>query len=270
MACDAPDAARGGSIPLSRGSGVAQAVKREDLMRKMLVSALCLFGVGQAQAADLPSNKAPPPPAFTSAPVVFSWTGFYAGVEGGADFMRRQGVVTNPALATTTPYRMNGVGGALGGMIGYNQQLGPMVVGVEANGDGVIGGSRTTNVRDATGAVYGVNARHNYDADLRGRLGFALDRALIFAAGGVAFGDVKTTMTGAAPTMMNANANRVGWTLGGGVEYAFTDHVIGRAEYRFTDLGTATTTNAATGVSDKVRYDSNSAMFGLMYKFGGP
>jgi outer membrane immunogenic protein len=211
----------------------------------------------------------PPPPVFTAVPVAFSWTGFYVGVEGGADFMNTRGAVNNAATGTTAVYGAHATGGAFGGMVGYNQQIGSLVVGVEANGAGVVGGKRAVAGTDALGNVYNVRPTHTYDADLRGRIGFAMDRALIYAAGGVAFGDVGANVSGAvAPTSFTSN--RAGWTVGGGVEYAFTNNIIGRAEYRYANLGSVNYANAATGVSDKIKYDSNSAMLGLMYKFGSP
>lgn len=239
-------------------------------MRKILVSVAFAAWAGQACAADLPSAKAPPPPpVFTAVPVAFSWTGFYAGIEGGASFMNARGDLN--ANGVPAAYGKNATAGMLGGMVGYNQQLGSVVLGVEANGDAILGGKHTATATDALGNPYAVTATHSYDADLRGRLGFAIDRALLFATGGVAFGNVNMGYAGPAlPGGATFNSDRVGWTVGGGMEYAFTNNVIGRAEYRYTDLGSASHVNAATGVSDKTRFDSNAALLGLMYKFGAP
>ena len=239
-------------------------------MQKTLLSAAFALIAGQVHAADLPSTKAPPP-VFTAVPAPFSWTGFYAGIEGGADFMNVSGALNNTALATTAPYRTRSNAGLLGGMVGYNRQIGALVVGVEASGDGVIGGKRAVSTTDGLGNVYGVTTQHSYDADLRGRVGYAIDRVLLFAAGGVAFGNIDTRYSGAAlPGVATFNSDRIGWTLGGGMEYAFTNNIIGRAEYRFTDLGSASYAKAANGFTDKTRFESNAALLGLMYKFGSP
>ena len=241
-------------------------------MRKFILSAGFAALAGQACAADLPSAKAPPPPpVFLAAPVAYSWTGLYAGVEGGADFMDYRGALNNGALGVSAPYHAGATGGLLGGVVGYNKQIGALVLGVEANGDGVLGGKRSVSAMDAAGNFYGVTGQQSYNADMRGRLGFAIDRTLLFATGGVAFGNVDMGYSGAAlPVAATFNSNRVGWTAGGGMEYAFTPNVIGRAEYRYTNLGANSYANAATGVSDKVHYDSNAALLGLMYKFGSP
>jgi outer membrane immunogenic protein len=241
-------------------------------MQKILLSAAFAAIAGQAYASDLPSTKAPPPPpVLIAAPVAFSWTGFYGGIEGGVDFTQTTGALNNTALGTTAPYNVRSTGVPLGGMVGYNKQIGALVLGVEANADGIIDGRRTVSPSDALGNPYRVTALNTYDADLRGRVGFAIDRALLFAAGGVAFGNVNTSYSGAAlPGAASFNSERVGWTAGGGMEYAITNNVIGRAEYRFTDFGSASYTNVATSVSDKTRYESNAALLGLMYKFGSP
>ncbi len=246
-------------------------------MRKILVSAAAFAGLGAvagfgapAFASDLPSNKAPPAPVFTQAPIAFSWTGFYGGIEGGADFARDHGQF-NVNGGAATPYNVNRTGGQLGGLVGYNQQIGSLVLGVEGNFDGLIGGKRTSMATDALGNHYNITGSSTYDADVRGRVGYAIDRALLFAAGGVAFGNIDTGLAGAnLPGVTTFNAQRVGWTLGGGVDYAFTNNIVGRAEYRFTDLGSATFTNVPAGVSEKMRGQSNAALLGIMYKFGAP
>ena len=238
-------------------------------MRKILLTAAFAAAAGPALASDLPSNKAPPAPIFTAAPPVFSWTGVYVGIEGGLDWSRAHGSLNG--AGGEAPYHVASTGGPLGAMIGYNKQIGSLVLGVEGSGDGIIGGKRTTTAFDALGNGYSVTGQSTYDADLRGRVGFAIDRALLYAAGGVAFGNVNTSYSGSAlPGTAAFNSDRVGWTAGAGLEYAFTDHIIGRAEYRFTDLGSASFNNAAVGVSDKVHYDSNAALMGVSYKFGAP
>ena len=214
-------------------------------MRKILLSTVALAAfAGQAFAADLPSRKAA---AYLEPVSAFSWTGFYAGVEGGADWVNTTG----------TGYKSNGTYGLLGGLVGYNYQINNFVVGVEANLDGVIGGSRSLTGLPATATDA------TYNGDIRGRLGFAANRALFYFAGGLAFGDVKTLY----PGYLSTTSNRTGYTLGGGVEYAFTNNWIGRVEYRYTDLGHTTSYAPFT---DVVRNNSNALLLGVSYKFGAP
>jgi outer membrane immunogenic protein len=241
------------------------------LKNLLTVAAFAVAAAGPALASDLPSNKAPPAPIFTAAPPVFSWTGVYVGIEGGLDWSRAHGPLDAYGVAGNAPYHVASHNGLLGGMIGYNKQIGSLVLGIEGSGDGIIGGKQSTTSADALGNGYGITSQSTYDADIRGRVGVAIDRTLLYAAGGVAFGNVNTAYSGVAlPGVASFNSDRVGWTVGAGLEYAFTDHIIGRAEYRFTDLGSASFNNAAVGVADKVHYDSNTAMMGVSYKFGTP
>jgi len=74
---------------------------------------------------------------------------------------------------------------------------------------------------------------------LRLRLGYAMDRALIYVTGGAAVGgvDMKIKQPDFAGGNLDDTETRWGWTLGGGFEYAFTDELSANIEYRYTDLG---------------------------------
>ncbi|MBB4197607.1 outer membrane immunogenic protein [Rhodoblastus sphagnicola] len=206
-------------------------------MRKILLATVAAVAMtGSAFASDLPSRKSAP--AFV--PVsTFSWTGFYAGIEGGADFL-------NTKARNSVSY--DRTGGLVGGVVGYNYDLGnKFVLGLEGDAGGVLGSDKTVN---------GVKVDSNYYANVRGRVGYTVvDRALLYVAGGVAFGDVKYAGT---------TDDRIGYTIGAGLDYACTNNLIGRIEYRYTDFDKA---NIA-GV--RVKQDSNAVLVGLLYKFGAP
>ncbi|WP_020177808.1 outer membrane protein [Methylopila sp. M107] len=170
--------------------------------------------VPAAQAADLPMEPAP----VVSAPVPsFSWTGPYIGVQGGYNWQRASNAKVD--------------GWSVGGYAGYNYQFGEgsgAVIGIEtdinyANIDGRRGngaGARTKVSQDWNGAT-------------RARLGYAFDRFLAYGAAGVAYGDRELKRTPGGRDSKTA----VGWTVGGGLEYAVTDNVALRGEYRYTDYG---------------------------------
>ncbi len=81
---------------------------------------------------------------------------------------------------------------------------------------------------------------------IRGRLGIAWDRVLVYATGGVAFGDINSNIevngvdaAGVPFFGQRSRSNdRTGWTVGGGIEYALTPNWSVGAEYRYTDFGT--------------------------------
>ena len=222
-------------------------------MRKILLSTVALAALtGSALAADLPSRKAAP--AYIAPVSAFSWTGFYVGIEGGADFINNS--VTVPAAGIHTSN--NRTAGLLGGVVGYNFELpNRFVLGLEGDAGGVLGGKHTNT-------TFGYYNDSSYFADIRGRVGYAVaERALLYVAGGVAFGDVKTGVPGFSHT-----DDRVGYTIGAGLDYAFTNNLIGRVEYRYTDLGRTTINSIVTG--GRTYQDSNAVLVGLLYKFGSP
>jgi len=57
---------------------------------------------------------------------------------------------------------------------------------------------------------------------------------LPYVTGGVAYGAVNFSDSGGA---VNGTTTRVGWMVGGGIEYAFTRTVSVKAEYLFANLG---------------------------------
>jgi outer membrane immunogenic protein len=228
------------------------------LLPAAVLPAMALAGMTfSALAADLPSRK-DAPVLYSPAPA-FSWTGFYAGVEGGVNFFNTSGL----------GFSSGQTGGLIGGLVGYNYQINNFVLGLEANGGAVLAGNRTVADSSGFNPFGNVSTSNSYYADLRGRVGYAvMDRTLLYAAGGVAFGDVTTNylnnVTGGLP--ISVASNRTGYTVGAGVDYAFTNNWIGRVEYRYTDLGRSTYAN----VYDRVHSSSNAVLVGLIYKFAPP
>jgi outer membrane immunogenic protein len=119
------------------------------------------------------------------------------------------------------------------------------------------------------GGPFTVSTTIKEDESVRGRLGFAIDRYLLFATGGFAWGDPSNTYTilGAAPFEGNGS-NASGWTAGAGLDYALTDDVFGRIEYRYTDLRTSGFVNVAADAADSTnRAPISDVRVGFAYKF---
>ena len=68
---------------------------------------------------------------------------------------------------------------------------------------------------------------------MRGRAGYAFDRILFYGTGGGAFGNVQA----AAGALPFSSSTQIGWTAGGGVEFAFTPNLTAKVEYLYVDLG---------------------------------
>jgi outer membrane immunogenic protein len=191
-------------------------------------------------AADLPV-KARPYEALP-APLSYNWAGFYfgghVGYLWGRTRVEENGELTEPHAKT------NGViGGVLGG---YNFQTGPWVFGAEAD----IGWSNAhgTGICETCPPPPAVTELPNtyhikWTSHVRGRFGYAFDRWLLFVAGGLAVADFKF-IEGGETSSQTQGAKFVGGSIGGGVEYAFTDLIRGRLEYLYDDLGHKTYINA--------------------------
>jgi outer membrane immunogenic protein len=224
-------------------------------MTTLNIAAIAALIGGHAWAADLPVKA---PPVTTPAPV-FSWTGFYVGGNIGAKWATTSSsvnVAPATALGSALPSgallplssttRSSFIGGA---QVGYNWQTGPVVFGIE--GDFNVNDWKTTQVLNnfAVGTVFvpgdSFTIDSQWQASLRGRLGYAWDRLLIYATGGVAWTDVKAQayfipFEGAPATSATSRATLTGGTIGGGLEYAVWDHVSLGVEARYTRYGSHT------------------------------
>jgi outer membrane immunogenic protein len=235
-------------------------------MFKRLIPLIALLGApGFALAADLPSHQAPLP-VFVPPPI-FTWTGVYIGGQIGYGWGNdRMSVPAFFAAPTTSPEGV--VGGA---HIGYNYQVNQFVLGVEGDVDGT---SISKNIFDpVTGTTFGT--RIPVEGSVRGRLGVAWDRALFYATGGAAFADLQKSYTvgsfpffgAAAPFYAQNSQSRVGWTVGGGVEYAITNNWSVRGEYRYTDFGHQTDALPAVAASVDHHEIEHAVRVGFSYKF---
>jgi outer membrane immunogenic protein len=206
-------------------------------------------GAPSAVAATAPYTR-PPAPALVCkslpASYAYDWTAFYLGGDGGYGWGTANGTLTDVAGVPLTPYNYRANGPLAGLFIGGNYQFNKFVVGVEGDWQwsNLIGNNQTLAPLGATGAFpsgpFTVSTTVKDYASIRGRLGVAFGRFLVFGTGGLAWGNPSTSyaLTGAAPFVTNGG-NSTGWTAGAGVEYAFTDSVFGRIEYRYTNLRTA-------------------------------
>ena len=204
-------------------------------------------------AADLPR------PAY-KAPVyvapVFSWTGFYIGINGGYGWAK-----SNWSSAVTSG-DVSPKGWLIGGTLGYNMQTGNFVWGLEGDIDlSTIKGS--TSGGTGVCATPGCESRNRWFGTARGRIGYAFDRWLPYLTGGAAFGDVKMSPN----TGLSETKTKIGWTAGAGVEWAFAANWSTKIEYLYTDLGKSTCSAASCGVDTDVTWKANIVRLGVNYRF---
>ena len=201
------------------------------LTHAVLVSSTAILISVSASAADLPARVQPAAPV-TSAPS-FSGTGFYVGGELG--WIRTDPDYTTGAVLLGTPFLVSATTGkdglSYGILAGYNYQAGNVVLGVEGDFEGwTVGKIRYTSI---TGDF--LTAHSKWGGSVRGRLGFAADRTLFYVAGGAAFVSSETSIptTGIS---VGGDDTRVGWTVGAGIDYAFTNNWFTGLEYRYSQF----------------------------------
>jgi outer membrane immunogenic protein len=179
--------------------------------------------------------------------------------------------------------------GIVGGQWGYNYQIQQYVLGFETDLDWV-GGAKTTTFTSLPNGIITLNATQTAGLEalgtVRARLGYAIDRNLFFVTGGLAYGEVKasTMATAVAPALSteadivsgSASGWRVGYTVGGGYEYAFTNNLTGKIEYLFYNLGTANYSVAPANsftaaeelfINASQKFDGNVLRVGLNWKY---
>src|SRR5262245_36070745 len=224
------------------------------------IAAVVLLASSGAHAADATMPiKAPPP--LTRA---FSWTGFYVGGHVGAGFSYRNWTLSDGSASEAGDAAM------LGGQIGYNYQIGNLVMGVESE-------AAWGNLKDENVCPDGVNAcwtRQNWLATVTGRIGYAFDQALFYVKGGAAFTHSDYFKTAPFPSVLDegGGGRRDGWTAGIGMEYALWNNWAVRLEYDYLDFGSRTfaMNNIATGAFAEnvtVRQTAHEVKLGLNYLF---
>ena len=197
----------------------------------VLVSTSAILISIPARAADLPSPVQPAAPVAYVPP--FSWTGFYVGGELG--WIRTDPVYTTGAVLLGTPFVVSAATGkdgmSYGVLAGYNYQVGNVVLGIEGDFEGwTVGKIRYTAI---TGDF--LTAHSKWGGSVRGRLGYAVDRVLLYISGGAAFVSTETSIptTGIS---IGGDDTRVGWTVGAGLDYAFTNNWFTGFEYRYSQF----------------------------------
>lgn len=207
------------------------------------VSAIAL--TASAHAADIYKGEG----GYKDGPVyapVSSWTGFYAGVNGGYAFAENEDQFRNTIHSNFRGLEVEG--GFGGGQIGYNfggLGFGPrFVIGVEADFQG-------SDISDKAGFANGnvsYESNVNYFGTVRGRVGYAFDRTLVYATGGFAYGEVESRINDlngpVGGNVFRAKETETGYVVGGGLEHKFNPSWSLKAEYQYISLDTTNPKNA--------------------------
>jgi outer membrane immunogenic protein len=269
-------------------------------MKKLLAafSVLALSAVS-ASAADM-AVKAPPAPV-----VIDSWTGFYAGLNGGGTWGGSR-TTYDPADVGTTAFfgpcfaagacprdygRNNGTSGEVGGQIGYNQQFRSIVIGVESDIEWTDLRSSTSIAQTNAGSGFvpftgAASTKLDWFGTTRGKFGVLVQpNLLLYGTAGAAYGGISNTFASTfAVTAQNAvgsnSDTRIGWAGGAGIDWKYNSNWIFGIEYLHTEFATksfgatgfgsagCTAANCNYFVTDHFRTDTVRAR--VSYQFGGP
>lgn len=230
-------------------------------MKHIIAFALLSAGItvsASAFAADA-VVEAPMEPLPVEIPV-FTWEGIYIGVQGGYLWGTSSASFSGANSFDFDP------DGFIGGVYaGYNYQFANNVVlGIEADFNGSAADSdRITD--SATGDF--ASSDLNWVGTVRARLGYSYDRFLPYIAGGLAYADYEHNVSVAGVGSSSYSDTYVGWTIGAGLEYAFTDNLTSRIEYRYTDFGEEDYSSTTNVGAHSVDLTSHEVMIGLAYKF---
>jgi outer membrane immunogenic protein len=253
------------------------------LLRSCGAGAAFLGSLAAANAADLPSSAPPPVLPPLPPPPLFTWTGVYAGVNagGGLDHFGFPFSVSVPPNVAAGTAGITSTGPVAGGQIGFNYEftnvpvIGKAVVGLEADVDWAnLRGS--TEIPTTLGTL-AINTHYEDFGTLRARIGYPIDRVLIYLTGGLTFGTAANSFVLGPPSNLSGTTSftHTGFfprvdTVGIGVEYALTNNWSVKAEYLYDCILAEQlifTPTAGTSVDFNTRAMYHILRLGLNYKF---
>ena len=271
-------------------------MKKTIFIMAILWTAAGLVCAGPAEFSGKEMKQVAPPPA----PECSSWTGFYIGGFGGYKysntdikldlrgdweantFFQNQKTV----IESTSPHNLDTSGFELGGLIGYNYQWKKWVLGLEADGGYLwLRDSGDTGIFPVPGQQFfsvATSLKTHYLVTIGPRIGYAFCKWLPYVTGGLAVGDIDFHQQITQRDFFyeqggGVSETRAGWMVGGGLEYAITDHWRARAQYQYIDLGCvdfnsvgvgdpSTNAQSFTGKHEACLREHN-ASFALIYGF---
>ncbi len=272
-------------------------------MKSFLLATTAVVFCGSVFAADLsarmPAKAQSSALAFASAPL--SWTGCYVGAHAGAAWGHTK--FSDPGVNGFTtiagpgqgPIDLDQSADFLGGaQVGCDYQFASnWVIGLAGDFSwaNIDGHADDPFFAGKGGDPITLHAKTNYIADVTGRFGYAWDNFLLYGKGGAAWahnryavdnlafvGGAFCTRPGGGfvpvPCNPTGSETRAGWTLGGGVEWAFARNWSALLEfdyYNFGNKGIAFTDVTAVGrptTTINIRQNVEVVKVGLNYRFG--
>lgn len=224
-----------------------------------------------ASAADLGTYRpTTTPEAFYDPPAQKTWRGFYAGINGGYAWGSTDPVIVSGGSASGAMAAIDPEGWLGGGQIGYNAEFGRFVLGVEADLQGGNVEGTTAGIIGAPPFAATAGSELNWLSTVRARAGVSTGPVLLYATGGVAFGDMDYALVGADGTVAAGGETLTGYAVGAGLEWAFAPNWSLKSEYLYIDLGDARISGVDGGgapISANFDNSFHTIRAGLNYRF---
>jgi len=211
------------------------------------------------------------------------YVGYHLG--GALDKSDVSDPFVDPGFGTSHVFgdKVRSPGPFTGGQIGFNQQFGTTVVGVEADVSWAdLDGTNTCFAAGGNFLSATCQVHTNWFGTVAGRLGWAVGpggRTLLYSKAGLAWvhKDVEMAMNNPLATTTNSSFSQLGWTVGAGLEYALTGSWSAKLEYDFLSFGShgVATPNAGffpqtpDGRTVGVSQDMHTLRLGINYRLGG-
>jgi outer membrane immunogenic protein len=220
------------------------------------IAAAISIAASAAIAADMSMKSRPSIMPF------YNWTGFYVGGNVGYGWVDGDGTITIGGASGPETGKGDGVFG--GAQLGYNWQMGSVVLGVEAD---IQGSGQKGSFDGSAGAnTFTSTAKVPWFATARGRIGYAFDRTMIYATGGGVYGDGKIDGVSNVTGPFSSSKSFFTYTAGAGIEHALWSRWTAKVEYLF--IGTPNHVPVPPGTTKITgSISTNVVRAGLNYRF---
>ena len=241
--------------------------KQQLLLSTGLVAASGMSGTAYAADLSLKGYEGLP-----------SWAGAYIGANIGVARFNATATQVDPSIgyygACQSYYAgascaTSDTGLAASINAGYDFQHGHFVYGVVADWTwtDLDHTQYTQNVGDGYGGTY--DAKVDWLASLRGRMGLAVDDTLVYVTGGIAAGGLRSSIGYEGATYASLDQAKIGWVGGFGVDHKFDPHWSVKGEFLYYDLGRSTAPGSYDGESYATEFTHEILVgqVGLAYHF---
>lgn len=233
----------------------------------LLTAAIFISNINISHAADVVYNS-PEAPAYDEASI---WGGAYIGGQVGYNWAKSKVSSDNINDSLFDNYNSSinaSPAGFIGGIYaGYNWEFSnAYLFGIE--GDINYADLSKTTVLTGPNNEYTFTPRVEFEGAVRARFGVNYERWLPYVAGGLSVARAKDTFTEQDAIILagfEQTDTRIGFTIGAGVDYALTNNLLLRAEYRYADYGKRTF--GGDDDNARVKLTTNNVRLGIAYKF---